>query len=42
MSFPDGRTKEGIFENNVYKHPATDPAISNQIKTQEILMKNDL
>lgn len=25
MSFPDGRVKEGWFENNIYKHPVTDP-----------------
>jgi hypothetical protein len=24
MSFPDGRIKEGIFENNIYKQPSTD------------------
>jgi hypothetical protein len=24
MCFPDGRVKEGIFENNVFKHPSVD------------------
>jgi hypothetical protein len=24
MSFPDGRIKEGIFENNIYKGPSSD------------------
>jgi len=25
MEFPDGRVKEGLFENNVYKGPAEAP-----------------
>ena len=36
MSFPDGRIKEGVFENNIYKYPSTD---MNKLKTQAVLMK---
>jgi hypothetical protein len=42
MSFPDGRLKEGIFENNVYKQPATSIQQQNQLKAQELLMKQNM
>lgn len=41
MEFPDGRVKEGIFENNIYKKPATDTPQIKQLKAQEILMNQD-
>lgn len=39
MTFPDGRVKEGVFENNVYKHPAKNIEQINQLKAQELLLK---
>ena len=41
MTFPDGRVKEGIFKNNIYQNPVTDLNQANQLKTQEILMRNN-
>jgi hypothetical protein len=25
MQFPDGSVKEGVFENNMYKNPSSNP-----------------
>jgi hypothetical protein len=40
MEFPDGRIKEGFFENNVFKGPVETPKMQ-QLKAQEIMM-NDM
>jgi len=39
MSFPDGRVKEGIFENNIYKAPSANENGQKQLKAQETLIK---
>lgn len=39
MEFPDGRVKEGYFENNVYKGPVETPKLQ-QLKAQELLMSD--
>jgi hypothetical protein len=39
MSFPDGRVKEGIFENNIYKAPSANENDQKQLKAQETLIK---
>jgi hypothetical protein len=38
MCFPDGRVKEGIFENNVFKHPSVDLNKQSIVKAQTLLM----
>lgn len=38
MSFPDGRVKEGHFENNVYKQPVSDPKQASALKAQSLLL----
>ena len=38
MEFPDGRIKEGIFENNRFKNPEIDPSQLKNLKAQEVLL----
>jgi|694.fasta_scaffold135935_2 hypothetical protein len=32
MEFPDGRVKEGIFDNNIFKQPISDTPQLKQLK----------
>lgn len=38
MEFPDGRIKEGLFENNNFKGPIMGTPQIKQLKAQEILI----
>lgn len=40
MSFPDGRVKAGLFENNIYKAPASDIQQQSALKAQALLMNS--
>jgi hypothetical protein len=38
MKFPDGRVKEGQFENNTFKGPSMATPEVRNLKAQEILL----
>lgn len=42
MDFPDGRVKEGLFEDNKFKGPMIETPEMKQMKAQEILVNNTL
>lgn len=42
MEFPDGRVKEGYFENNVYRKPITDAPQLQQLKAQQLMMNSNM
>jgi len=38
MEFPDGRVKEGLFENNTFKSPEIGTPQLRSLKAQEIFV----
>lgn len=42
MEFPDGRVKEGLFENNTFKGPQMATPQLRNLKAQEIILNQTI